>query len=191
MGIDGIGKKGPPAARPRRRDAKGPRAHREAGSTFEVPRLAGSAPLRRRAPVDATRTALERLRAGEIDVNGYVDAKVQEATAHLGALPPAALRARFAPPCATAWRAIRLSPICCARRRETSPRRRATTEARRGRSASVSDGAGCGRGARLLAERARRRAGLLASRTSHRRPANVHVLEWDLGVQPWGPARAR
>jgi hypothetical protein len=33
-------------------------------------------------------TPLERLRAGEIDVKGYVDAKVQEATAHLGPMPP-------------------------------------------------------------------------------------------------------
>jgi hypothetical protein len=34
---------------------------------------------------------MERLRAGKIDVNGYVEAKVHEATAHLAALPPAEL----------------------------------------------------------------------------------------------------
>jgi hypothetical protein len=46
---------------------------------------------------------LDRLRAGEIDVHGYVEAKVQEATAQLGVLPldqlesiRAALRQRMA-----------------------------------------------------------------------------------------------
>jgi hypothetical protein len=32
--------------------------------------------------------ALERLRSGEIDLDGYLDLKVQEATGHLGALSP-------------------------------------------------------------------------------------------------------
>jgi hypothetical protein len=36
-------------------------------------------------------TALERLRSGEIDLDGYLDLKVQEATGHLGALSTAQL----------------------------------------------------------------------------------------------------
>jgi len=41
--------------------------------------------------VSAPRTALERLRAGEIEPNGYLDLKVNEATAHLQKLPLAEL----------------------------------------------------------------------------------------------------
>jgi len=88
MGIDGIGSKGPPAVPPPQVGAQGPVRAPEAGRTFEVPR---SAPPAETAPTEAPRGALERLRAGELDANGYVDAKVQEATAHLGVLPPARL----------------------------------------------------------------------------------------------------
>jgi hypothetical protein len=35
--------------------------------------------------------ALEGVRSGALDVNGYVDAKVEEATAHLSHLSPAQL----------------------------------------------------------------------------------------------------
>jgi hypothetical protein len=87
MGIDGIGNKAPPAPAPGAQGSTSARAT-ETGRAFEVNRatpLAGAAPL---APPQG---ALERLRAGEIDVHGYVDAKVNEATAHLGALPPARL----------------------------------------------------------------------------------------------------
>jgi hypothetical protein len=90
MGIDGIGSKGPPVPPPPG-GAQGPARTPEASRTFEVSRSAGTAPPAAAAPVEAARGALERLRAGEIDVNGYVDAKVQEATAHLGVLPPARL----------------------------------------------------------------------------------------------------
>jgi hypothetical protein len=41
----------------------------------------------------APATSLERLRAGQIDVNAYLDAKVDEATAHLHGLPRAELEA--------------------------------------------------------------------------------------------------
>jgi hypothetical protein len=44
-------------------------------------------------PVAPARTALERLRAGEIDASQYVDAKVEEATAHLQSLPAVELEA--------------------------------------------------------------------------------------------------
>jgi hypothetical protein len=44
------------------------------------------------AAVEPTRAApLERLRSGEVDVHGYLDLKVDEATAHLKHLPPAEL----------------------------------------------------------------------------------------------------
>jgi hypothetical protein len=78
MGIDGIGKKGPITPQG---PATGPQ---EATRAFEVPQ---AAPVAAPAPVNAP-TALDRLRSGELDLNGYVDAKVQEATAHLGPLPP-------------------------------------------------------------------------------------------------------
>ena len=83
MGIDGIGKKGPPAP-PAPGAAGGPSRATETGRAFEVSR---SAPPPAAAPVEPTCTALDRLRTGEIDVEGYVDAKVTEATAHLGPLP--------------------------------------------------------------------------------------------------------
>jgi hypothetical protein len=87
MGIDGIGKKGPPTPPPPAGSA-GPARPAEATRPFEVSK---SAPAPAAAQVEAPRTAMERLRAGEIDVHGYVELKVHEATAHLEALPPAEL----------------------------------------------------------------------------------------------------
>ena|SRR5580658_9427322 len=87
MGIDGIGKKGPPTL-PSPADARGPARAPEATRPFEVSK---AAPAPQAGAVEAPRTAMERLRAGEIDVNGYVEVKVHEATAHLAALPPAEL----------------------------------------------------------------------------------------------------
>ena len=83
MGIDRIGKSGPPPAP----DAGGAGAARptEASRPFEV-----SAPkpeaARAEAPSALAPTPLEQLRAGRIDVNGYVDCKVEEATVHLRGL---------------------------------------------------------------------------------------------------------
>jgi hypothetical protein len=112
MGIDSIGKKGPPAPPPGDaapgRSAGSHRAEGETSRPFEVAKKAG--PVAGQAPaatavqhVQTTPTALERLRAGEIDVHGYVDLKVDEATRPLAALPPsqleqvrAALRERIA-----------------------------------------------------------------------------------------------
>ena len=87
MGIDSIGKKGPPVPPPAP-DAKGAVRPTEAARPFEIP---GSSSVAQGAPVEAPRTALDRFRAGEIDVKGYVDIKVDEATAHLRGLPPADL----------------------------------------------------------------------------------------------------
>jgi uncharacterized protein (DUF2342 family) len=87
MGIDSIGKKGPPS--PPLPAGVGGASHATAvGRPFEVPGSQGAA---KAETVEAPRTALDRLRAGEIDVNGYVDIKVNEATSHLAALPPAEL----------------------------------------------------------------------------------------------------
>jgi hypothetical protein len=79
MGVDRIGKGGPPAPT----QSKETTPAKEAGRPFEVKKPDQSASVERTAPT----TPLERLRAGAIDVNGYVDAKVDEATAHLHGLP--------------------------------------------------------------------------------------------------------
>jgi hypothetical protein len=88
MGIDGIGKKGPPVAPPPAVTPGATRAQ-QTGKPFQVDQSDKSGAASRAEEVKATGpTPLERLRAGEIDVKGYVDAKVQEATAHLGPMPP-------------------------------------------------------------------------------------------------------
>jgi hypothetical protein len=80
MGIDRIGKGGGVGKPP---EIGGPSGAKETGRPFEVQKA--EAPK----PADAVNKAapLERLRAGEIDINGYVDLKVEEATAHLKAMP--------------------------------------------------------------------------------------------------------
>jgi hypothetical protein len=97
MGIDGIGSKGPPAPPPPTGAPGAARAPErpERGETtraFEVGKPGATVSAASPQATQATHaTALDRLRAGEIDVHGYVDAKVHEATAHLGVLPPARL----------------------------------------------------------------------------------------------------
>lgn len=87
MGIDSIGKKGPPLP-PDAHGVSGAARPAEASRHFSVGK---SAPAEGAGPVGATPTALDRLRAGEVDVNGYVDLKVNEATEHLKMLPAAEL----------------------------------------------------------------------------------------------------
>jgi hypothetical protein len=86
MGIDGIGKKPPVGS-----DALGGTdalgGAQKTGAKFEVPETQG---VTGAANVDAT-SPHSRLRAGEIDVNQYVDLKVDEATQHLSAMPPSDL----------------------------------------------------------------------------------------------------
>ena len=85
MGIDRIGQGGPPVPVS---EAGGPSRADGSGSPFRVPSAAldpVAGPQGASAP--APSTALERLRAGEIDLGGYVDLKVDEATSHLSALP--------------------------------------------------------------------------------------------------------
>ncbi len=90
--VDRIGKGGPPLppAGP-----TGPTRAQETGKAFEVqkpaaPEAQGARPA---AEVGATTgpTPLDRLKAGQIDLNGYLDLKVQEATAHLQGLSPVEL----------------------------------------------------------------------------------------------------
>jgi hypothetical protein len=87
MGIDRIGKHGPVAPVP---EVAQPSRASTAAEPFRV------AGLQSPPQVDPTRAAhapLERLRTGEIDVAGYLDLKVEEATSHLSALPPVELAA--------------------------------------------------------------------------------------------------
>jgi hypothetical protein len=97
MGIDRIGRKDPPLSPPGE-DVGGDRIGNagKADKTrraFEVtsPHAASRAP--EASPLETSRTALDRWRAGEIDFNGYLDAKVDEATAHLSTVPPPELDA--------------------------------------------------------------------------------------------------
>jgi hypothetical protein len=82
MSIDRIGKGGaapPPTPVTGAEKPKGA----EAPKAFEVnpQRAAATGPA---APIEAQGVgALDRLRAGEIDLDGYLDLKVNEATAHL------------------------------------------------------------------------------------------------------------
>jgi uncharacterized protein (DUF2342 family) len=94
MGIDRIGKKGPPTPAPPK-EVRGPSPSGEAGRPFEVskPAQGGVRAPAHAGAVEPARTALDRLRAGEVDVKGYVDLKVDEATAHLGKLPSVELDA--------------------------------------------------------------------------------------------------
>lgn len=93
MGIDGIGSGGriPPGGGvgggAPATGTSGPSAAKETGRAFEV-----SATEREKAAAEANaaqhveRSPLERLRAGEVDVNGYVDLKVSAATKNLTGL---------------------------------------------------------------------------------------------------------
>jgi hypothetical protein len=87
MGIDRIGKNGPPLPAP---EAGGSSSARPTGQAFQVH---GAPKTTASTGVDATRPVepLDRLRAGEVDLGGYVDLKVHEATAHLSSLPPVEL----------------------------------------------------------------------------------------------------
>lgn len=84
MPIDGIGKPGGPSAPPPAGGADGPKRASEATRPFEV----GGARTESTANVDATAATspLARLKAGEIDLGGYLDARVDEATSHLEGL---------------------------------------------------------------------------------------------------------
>ena len=91
MGIDGIGKGGghiPPTT-----GTTAPTGAAETGKAFSVekPSVGGApAQVENVAATDAA-SPLGQLRAGKLDLDGYLDAKVHEATAHLHDVPPAQL----------------------------------------------------------------------------------------------------
>jgi hypothetical protein len=93
MGIDHIGKKGPPVPPAAEPTSGGRVGAMDRPFEVSVPPTVGtstSAPL---APAAEPRTPLERWRDGEIDLRGYLDLKVDEATAHLAVLPAPELEA--------------------------------------------------------------------------------------------------
>lgn len=91
MGIDRIGNKGPPAPPPPQNTGTG--GVSESGRPFEVAPPSANAPAAQAAATEAPHTALEQLRAGNLDAGGYLDLKVNEATAHLATLPVPELEA--------------------------------------------------------------------------------------------------
>jgi hypothetical protein len=95
MGIDRIGPGGQPVPIP---ETGGAPQVASTGAPFRVEPARGAsvdgAATATVAPAQVasvTRTPLQRLQAGEIDLGGYVDLKVDEATAHLSGLPPGQL----------------------------------------------------------------------------------------------------
>ena len=86
MGIDQIGRKGSPVGPTGAEGATGVGAP---GAPF--PAVAHAPAAAPAAPVE--KTALERLHSGELTLDGYLDVKVAEATAHLQGLGPAAIQA--------------------------------------------------------------------------------------------------
>jgi hypothetical protein len=87
MGIDRIA--GRPPGLPPQELGNAPRAE-PAAAGFEIARPSSPAPA---DAVAAPVSALEQVRSGQIDVRTYLDQKVDEATAHLTALPAAQLDA--------------------------------------------------------------------------------------------------
>jgi|SRR5579859_874662 len=92
MGIDRIGKHGPPTSSPPK-EVRGPATPSAGERPFEVARQAPPPAATPADPIRPPTAALDRLRAGEIDLNGYVDQKIDEATAHLAKLSPVQLEA--------------------------------------------------------------------------------------------------
>jgi hypothetical protein len=86
MGIDQIGRKGPPVGPTGAEGATGVGA-----SSAPFPSVSQAPAAAPAAPVEST--ALQRLHSGELTLDGYLDVKVAEATAHLQGLGPAAVQA--------------------------------------------------------------------------------------------------
>ncbi len=90
MAIDRIGKGGGPPQVPETGSTGAVQPKDRAERPFQVERAHEAHKADAAQPLDAT-SPLARLRAGEIDVHGYIDLKVDEATASLKGLPPAQL----------------------------------------------------------------------------------------------------
>ena len=96
MGIDRIGKGGgAPPAGPTSPKGAGPSDRirgPEPSRPFEIRPGEKTGEAARTAEIGAVQASpLERLRAGQIDMNGYLDLKVENATAHLQGLSPTEL----------------------------------------------------------------------------------------------------
>lgn len=84
--IGKVGSPAPPAASPQPPDSSPPFAvERSPIESARSPSTAG--------PTSAVDSPLGRFRSGAVDLDGYLNLKVEEATAHLGSLPPAQLEA--------------------------------------------------------------------------------------------------
>lgn len=88
MGIDGIGKRGGAAGiqAPETTGASSTSSTRKSGQSFAAELQKPSGP-----EAAGGSSALEDFKAGRIDMNGYLDQKVNTATAHLEGLPAADL----------------------------------------------------------------------------------------------------
>lgn len=92
MGIDRIGKNAPAAPPPPEESAT--QSTDPTRRPFEVPAAVNPSRAAQSAEgVPAAGSPLERWRSGQIDLEGYLDAKVDEATRHLGVLPAGQLDA--------------------------------------------------------------------------------------------------
>lgn len=90
--VDGIGKGGPKIPPTTGTPTGGAPKVGETGRTFEVQKPAGSAPVQQ-TQAAAGPSPIEQLRGGQISLDGYLDLKVNEATAHLKGLTPVQLDA--------------------------------------------------------------------------------------------------
>ncbi len=93
MGIDRIGKGGAPPATPETQGSGSVDKKGSVEKAFSVERPDEAKRASQTGAADAAQgsEALARLRAGELDVEGYVDLKVDEATRGLEGLSPAEL----------------------------------------------------------------------------------------------------
>lgn len=93
MAIDRIGKGGPVAPPQAPSEANPAEKAEKTGRTFEVRSEKSEAKAGAAEVGGVAATPLARLHAGHVDVNGYLDLKVEEATAALKGLNPTELSA--------------------------------------------------------------------------------------------------
>ena len=88
MAVDPIGKKGPAGIAGTAGADPTPLRRTDAAEPFRP-----AAPAAHVPPVLGEPSALDRLRSGSVSFEGYLNLKVDEATAHLGPMSPAELEA--------------------------------------------------------------------------------------------------
>lgn len=107
MGIDRIGKGGAPPPTPETQGTGGVEKKGGVERPFQVERpdpAKGAQATENVEAAQSTTSPLSRLRAGEIDVNGYIDLKVDEATSGLQGLSPGDVDEESRRSSATRWR---------------------------------------------------------------------------------------